>query len=245
MFNLIGNNTDEIRVNWVIRQLKSLPPGIRILDAGAGEQRFKPYCNHLQYIAQDFAKYDGGGDGVGLQTGKWDTSQINIVSDIVKIPVEDNTFDAILCTEVFEHLPDAIGAVREFSRILKPCGILLTTAPFNSLTHFAPYHFCGYNKYWYMHHFPILGLTIESIEPNGSWFRFIAQELRRSRFVGVAYSSKFLGLITRISVIPILVLLTLLSRFDRGSHDLLCFGYMVRATKMKSRGIVATQSARN
>ena len=151
-YKLIGATTDEVRVNWVIKQLKALPEGIRILDAGAGELRFKPHCGHLQYVAQDFAQYDGGGDGVGLQTGKWDNTQLDIVSDITRIPVDDASFDAILCTEVFEHIPDAISAVREFARILKPGGTLLITAPFNSLTHFAPYHFCGYNRYWYVHH---------------------------------------------------------------------------------------------
>lgn len=232
MFYLIGKNTDDVRIRWVIKQLKSLPADSIILDVGAGEQRFKPFCNHLKYVSQDFAQYNGSGDGLGLQTGKWDTSQIDIVSDILKIPVEDESYDAILCTEVFEHIPDAVGAVREFSRILKPGGILLTTAPFNSLTHFAPFHFCGYNRYWYMHHLPKCNLLIESIEPNGSWFKFMAQELRRSRFIGQMYSVGFLGLITRILAFPLLILLTVLSSFDRGSHELLCFGFMVRSKKI-------------
>ncbi len=60
-YKLIGTTTDEVRVNWVIEQLKALPNGVRILDAGAGELRFKPHCSHLQYVAQDFAQYDGGG----------------------------------------------------------------------------------------------------------------------------------------------------------------------------------------
>jgi hypothetical protein len=72
------------------------------------------------------------------------------------------------------------------------------TAPFCSLTHFAPYHFSGYNHYWYTHHLPMLGFKIEEIVANGTWFSFIAQELRRSRVVGEMYSSGLLGLITRI-----------------------------------------------
>ncbi len=60
-FKLIGTTTDEVRTNWVIKQLKALPEGTRILDAGAGELRFKSYCDHLEYFAQDFAQYDGGG----------------------------------------------------------------------------------------------------------------------------------------------------------------------------------------
>ena len=174
LINLIGKDTDEIRFNWVVSQLAMLRKGDRILDAGAGELKFKPYCEHLEYVSQDFGQYDGDGDGRGLQTEKWDNSEIDIVSDITKVPVQQEAFDAILRTEVFEHIPDAIAAVREFSRILKPGGTLLITAPFNSLSHFAPYHFCGYNRYWYEYHLPANGLEIEVIDHNGSWFKFIA-----------------------------------------------------------------------
>lgn len=231
LFKLIGDDTDEVRVSWVRKYLRMIPAGSRILDAGAGELLFKPDCQHLDYIAQDFGKYEGGGDGAGLQTGQWDNSRLDIVSDITDIPVPDASFDAVLCTEVLEHVPDAISTVREFSRILRPGGVLLITAPFASLTHFAPYHFCGYNRYWYQHHLPRLGFDIEVLDHNGSWFAFVAQELRRSRFIGKTYSSRPLGFVTRVCVIPILVLLTLLSQRDHASYEMLCFGYMIRAVK--------------
>jgi len=234
MFNLIGSDSSKIRLDWVKYNLSNIPNGLSILDAGAGELKFKPYCEHLKYVAQDFGQYDGKGDEDGLQTGNWNNDHLDIISDITKIPVGDNSFDVILCTEVFEHLPDAVATLNEFSRILKPGGILLITAPFASLTHFAPYHFCGYNKYWYQHHLSRLEFTIESLVHNGSWFHFIAQELRRSRFISAKYSSKILGFVTRIYIIPVLILLSLLARFDRGSHEVLCFNYMVRAIKNKN-----------
>lgn len=232
LFNLIGNNTDAVRVEWVKKNLASIPEGYKILDAGAGELKFKSDCDHLQYVAQDFGQYDGKGEE-GLQTGDWDNTRLDIVSDITDIPVADDHFEALLCTEVLEHVPDAVSALKEFTRVLKPDGILLITAPFASLTHFAPFHFCGYSKYWYEFHLSKLGFEIETLEPNGSWFSFVAQELRRSRFMGVTYSSKIAGLITRVAVIPIIVLLSILSRFDRGSSEALCFNYMVRAIKKR------------
>lgn len=229
-FKLIGTGTDAVREKFVKDNLMIIPRGYKILDAGAGELRFKPDCDHLEYVAQDFGQYEGTGDE-GLQTGDWDNSRLDIISDITEIPVDDESFDAILCSEVFEHIPDAVAALNEFTRILRPGGILIITAPFASLTHFAPYHFCGYNKYWYQHHLPKLGFNIEVLEHNGSWFSFIAQELRRARFMGETYSSKILGLVTRIAVVPIIVLLSMLSNKDKGSHEALCFNYMVRAVK--------------
>lgn len=34
-----------------------IPGGKVLLDAGAREQRYKLFCNHLKYIAQDLGKY--------------------------------------------------------------------------------------------------------------------------------------------------------------------------------------------
>jgi len=229
---LAGTNSDQARVDWVANALKSIPNGYRILDAGAGELRFKPYCAHLDYVSQDFCQYEGKGDGNALQTGAWDTTRIDIVSNIVLIPVSDESFDVVLCSEVLEHIPDPVAAIKEFSRILKPGGTLLITAPFCSLTHFAPYHFVsGLNRYFYEEHLPAMGIKINQITPNGNWFEFIGQELSRARLVSRTYSSAFLGWLMLAASIPLRMMLYMLSKKDRGSSELLCYGYMVRAQK--------------
>ena len=120
---LLGVNVNEDSRNaWLKNILLALPAGQRLLDAGAGELRNKPFCEHLVYVSQDFCQYEGDGNAQGLQTGRWDTSKIDLVCDIVNIPEQDATFDVILCSEVFEHLPDVQKALDEFSRLLKPGG---------------------------------------------------------------------------------------------------------------------------
>lgn len=229
---LAGANSDQVRIDWVANALRSIPKGRRILDAGAGELRLKPYCAHLDYVSQDFCQYEGKGDGSALHGGAWDTTRIDIVSNIVSIPVPDASFDAVLCSEVFEHIPDPISAMKEFSRILKPGGTLLLTAPFCSLTHMAPYHFSGLNRYWYEEHLPTMGIKINEITANGNWFEFIGQELNRARFVSRTYSSALLGWFMLAASLPLRMVLSLLSKWDRGSSELLCYGYMVRAQKL-------------
>ena len=116
-------NTNEDKRNlWLRQTLGSLPAGLRILDAGAGELRNKILCEHLHYVSQDVCQYEGSGDRKGLHTGTWDTSRIDIVCDITSIPEPDASFDAILCSEVFEHLTDPLQALDEFRRLLKPGG---------------------------------------------------------------------------------------------------------------------------
>lgn len=181
MKTAIGTNNAANREAWLARALGEIPTGSRILDAGAGELAQKRHCSHLDYVAQDFGSYNGSGDGAGLQTGKWDQTHLDIVSDITEIPEPDASFDAIMCIEVFEHLPDPLAALREFTRLLKPSGWLVITAPRSSLTHFAPFHFqSGFNRYFYQHHLPKAGFDIQELSANGNYFGFIAQEVRRT-----------------------------------------------------------------
>ncbi len=103
--NLLLPQSDKQREFWVAKKLKKIKKGSKIIDAGAGECYYKKYCKHLKYVSQDFGKYNGKGDSVGIQTGKRDSSKLDIVSDIVNIPVKKESFDATLCVEVFEHIP--------------------------------------------------------------------------------------------------------------------------------------------
>ena len=96
----VGLQNEGTRILWIKKTLKKIPAGLKILDAGAGECPFKKFCSHLNYVSQDFGQYDGKGDKKGLQTKNWDNTKLDIVSDITKIPVSDNSFDAIMCTEV-------------------------------------------------------------------------------------------------------------------------------------------------
>ena len=227
-----GRNNERQRLAWLQRQLANVPAGLRLLDAGAGELRNKAYCPHLDYVSQDLCRYEGKGDGVALQTGDWDTTRIDLVSDITSIPAPDASFDVVLCTEVFEHLPDPLAALHEMVRLLKPGGSLIFTAPFCSLTHFAPYHFAtGLSRYWYETHLATLECDTIEITPNGGWLDFVAQELWRLPWIGKTYSSRALGWVALAFGLPLLAVMRLMRVVDRGSSALLSFGWQVVATK--------------
>jgi ubiquinone/menaquinone biosynthesis C-methylase UbiE len=228
----VGRENEPTRHRWVERVLKELPPGGRLLDAGAGEQRYRPHCGHLKYVSQDFARYDGRGDGAGLQTKTWDQTRLDLVCDIAAIPEPDGSFDAVLCTEVFEHLPDPLAALREFTRLLRPGGHLVLTAPFCSLTHFAPFHFAtGFSRYFYRTHLPAHGFEIVELEENGNFFEFLAQETRRLRGVAARYAGDALTPEESAAVHTVLGALQRFSLKDKGSNDLLNFGFHVLARK--------------
>ena len=72
-----GTQNESRRKEWIQKNLEKLPGGLRILDAGAGEQAHKNLCRHLEYVSQDFAQYDGQGDSHGLQMGRWDYNKLD------------------------------------------------------------------------------------------------------------------------------------------------------------------------
>jgi SAM-dependent methyltransferase len=228
----VGTRNEATRTAWLEQALAQLPAGSRILDAGAGQLRHKPLCAHLDYVSQDFAQYDGRGDGSGLQTGSWDQSKIAIVSDICAIPEPDGSFAAIMCVEVLEHLPNPLLALAEFARLLQPGGQLILTAPFCSLTHFAPYHFCtGFSRYFYEKHLPEFGFAIVDLQENGNFFEFLAQEVRRIPVVGQRYAASKPRIWEYAALYLVVRLLQRLSGRDRASAELLNFGCHVRAVK--------------
>lgn len=230
----VGKKNQKTRESWIKNTLKSLPTGLRLLDAGAGEQQYKQYCEHLEYVSQDFAQYDGTGNEKGLHTDKWDYSNLDIISDIIDIPEPDVSYDAVLCSEVFEHLPEPISALKEFNRLLKEDGTLIITAPFCSLTHFAPYHFySGYNRYFYEKLLPENGFKIIELVSNGNYFEYIAQEIHRIQDIAKRYANDRPNVFERYAIRFILIMLERLSKKDLGSEEILCFGYHILAKKNK------------
>lgn len=225
-------SNEVTRSAWIRAQLRALPAGNRILDAGAGEQQYRDACSHLQYVSQDFAQYKPENLPSGLQMEKWDYKQLDIVSDITAIPENDGAFDAVLCTEVLEHVPDPVAALKELSRLLKTGGVLILTAPFCSITHFAPFHFAsGLNKYFYEHHFPLMNLEIEEISTNGNYFSWLEQELGRLPSIAHRYAKKETGRLEYRKISALRKMLKELSANDSGSGDLLYFGNHIRARK--------------
>jgi len=230
----VGTKNQSNREAWIEKILKQIPVGFRILDAGAGEQQYKRFCSHLNYIAQDFSQYNGKGDSAGLQVGKWEQSSLDIISDITEIPEPDVSFDAIMCIEVFEHLPEPIKAIQEFARLLKPNGALILTAPFCSLTHFAPYHFyTGFNRYFYEKHLPANGFKIIDLQENGNYFEYLGQEIRRIPWVVERYTKgSKCNYLESLAMKLCLYMLERFSKKDLGSSELLNFGYHIHAIKL-------------
>ncbi len=229
---VVGLANTSTREIWLEKVLCSIPDNARILDAGAGTQRYRKFCGRMQYVSQDFGEYDGKSTLEGLQNPDFNYGKLDIVSDITAIPEPDSSFDAVMCIEVLEHLPDPLPAIKEFSRLLKTGGTLILTAPFCSLTHMAPYHFVsGLNKFWFLKHLPAQQLQITELIANGNFFEYVAQEINRVPSMAARYSKTKPGILGLVGMYLVQRMLMRCSRADSESQEVLCFGYQVVAKK--------------
>jgi|WetSurMetagenome_2_1015567.scaffolds.fasta_scaffold49146_3 SAM-dependent methyltransferase len=170
-----ANATNKIRREFVAGFLQGLPQNTSLLDVGAGTQKYRQFCSHLKYSSQDFAQYDGKGDGVGFQSGSWDIPHTDIISDITSIPIDDSAFDAAICTDVLEHVPDVYSALLELNRVVKPGGQILITVPSQCDAHQTPYFFSGgYSAYLFKKVFSEHKVTVEY---ESGYFETVDQKL--------------------------------------------------------------------
>jgi ubiquinone/menaquinone biosynthesis C-methylase UbiE len=228
-------NNEETRIDWVIEKLKHIPNGGTILDVGSGPQPFKKHCSHLHYVSQDFSQYSPEENPSGLHLENWQYSKQDIISDILSIPREDSSFDAILCTEVFEHIPSPIDAIKELSRLLKPNGFLILTAPFCSMTHFAPYfYYSGFSRYFYETHLAENNFEIMELSPNGNYFRYVMQETARFNGMAEKYCGKKLSWLENIIFRITYKIIAKYEQKDLHSSETLCFGLHLLCRKKES-----------
>jgi SAM-dependent methyltransferase len=94
--------------------------GLRVLDVGCGD---RPY-ERLLANAAEIVGFDVPGN-----------AHADLLGSIDAIPVENASFDVVLCLQVLEHVPDPPAAVRELRRVVRPGGRVLAS------THGVyPYH---------------------------------------------------------------------------------------------------------
>lgn len=164
---LINFNASRYRLNEEInnfaRQIKN---GSRVLDAGAGDCKYKIHFVTHDYISVDFCKVEKP------------YADLDYVSDLNALPFEDNYFDAILFSQVLEHIPDPKKVLNELQRVLKPGGLIFCSTPFIYHEHEIPYDFFRYTSYGLINLFKEAGFHVVKIERLEGYMAFIGYVLR-------------------------------------------------------------------
>ena len=108
-----------IRWTYVKKFLPRKEGGI-LLDVGSGNMEFKDLAEKKGY---SYCAFDN------------DSLLMSPRGTVYDIPYEDETFDAVICVDVFEHLKDDSKAMQEIKRVLKKDGLLLLHIPNRNQKH--------------------------------------------------------------------------------------------------------------
>lgn len=65
----------------------------------------------------------------------------NIFADVTRTPLQSESVDCVLCTEVLEHLKNPQACVDEIHRLLRKDGLVFASTPFFYPVHADPYDF--------------------------------------------------------------------------------------------------------
>jgi SAM-dependent methyltransferase len=145
----------------------SLPQGVPVLDAGAGEARHASMFSKQRYVAVDLGVGDAG----------WNYGHLDAVADICALPFREGAFAAAINVVTLEHISDPGRALCEIARTLEPGGRLLLAIPQDWEVHQAPHDYFRYTRYGIAHLLRQAGLEPLRIQPAGGFFRLLSRRL--------------------------------------------------------------------
>jgi SAM-dependent methyltransferase len=139
---------------YLEKQLRLLGAASIIADLGAGQISYKKLiAGFPNYFGVDFYPYD----------------EVKVVCDFTeKLPIKDSAVDAVILSNVLEHVPTPELLIREAFRILKPGGTIIGAVPFIIKIHQEPHDFLRYTNYMLEALFKNAGFTKIELSALGS-----------------------------------------------------------------------------
>ena len=149
---------------FLVEQAGQLASGALVLDAGAGRKPYRRLFAQQTYQSTDMP-------------GGFYEEPHDFECFLHEIPKPDNHYDAVVLTQVLEHVPDPWATLKEIHRVLKPNGRLLLSVPLTAPLHGEPWHFFHFTHYA-LHRMAIsLGFAPRDIEKVGGAFWVLGKRL--------------------------------------------------------------------
>ena len=135
--------------------------GGKLLDFGCGRKPFENLFFVTEYIGIDIE-----------QTGHdHKNSKVDIYYDGWKIPFANETFDAVFCSEVLEHIFNPNEILTELNRVMKTNAKILITVPFSWNEHETPFDYARYSSFGIKHLLETNGFKIVEHKKSGNFAR--------------------------------------------------------------------------
>ena len=128
----------DLQILTIYRHIAKTIPAYKgnVLDVGCGQSPYKFLLNAAE------TKYFGV-DIVDAEKFDYNNTDITPFNG-EDIPFENEKFDAVICTEVLEHVQQYQKLIDEMNRVMKPGATGIVTIPWSARFHYAPYDYFRY-----------------------------------------------------------------------------------------------------
>ena len=192
-----------------IREFASQVHG-RVLDVGCGNRPYEQLFDASEYV------------GLEIDTPE---NRLTKTADVyysgTVFPFEPNSFDSVVCNQVFEHIFEPEAFLREIGRVLKNQGRLLLTVPFVWDEHEQPRDFGRYSSFGLRALLSRNGFEVLELRKTVDDIRVIIQMLNAYIFKKTCVRNPYLSLLlTLILIAPFNLAGTVLSWLTPRNEDL-------------------------
>jgi SAM-dependent methyltransferase len=137
----------------------------RIIDLGCGDMPFRDLAGAQATVYHGLDRFPRSSD-------------VTFCGDIQDMGMlADESYDAAICLDVLEHVPDPCRALRETSRILAPGGLLILSVPHLSRLHDEPHDYYRYTRHGLRYLLESQGFIVVRIEKRGGLFCFLGHQI--------------------------------------------------------------------
>lgn len=152
---------DDVREQLKVFFSKHLSSDMVVYDVGCGDKPFAPFLKNR--IAQHI--------GVDIEDGFYHKDHIDLIGTASCIPAKAGYADAVISSQVFEHLDAPLDSLKEANRILKKGGLLFLAFPFMYPMHALPHDYGRYTEFFIEKELEKNGFDIVEYEKiGGFWY---------------------------------------------------------------------------
>jgi ubiquinone/menaquinone biosynthesis C-methylase UbiE len=197
----------DLQILTIFRDIKKIVPFYegKVLDVGCGDSPYrfllnKAQTNYYGIDIADAAKFD------------YDNTEITAFNG-EDIPFEDEMFDAVICTEVLEHVEKYQKLTDELYRVMKKGARGIITIPWSARYHYIPWDYFRYTPSSLKTIFS--QFTEVNITPRGTDIAAISSKIIVLYFRNLLPQKMWAWLLTPIWIVfsPILIITVIIAHF--------------------------------